>query len=63
MSRERRPPGSRNVVAAKVALALLGMFIWGYGVQARDSRVRWLGIALLAAAFLLRFLVPRPRGD
>jgi hypothetical protein len=64
----RGPPdtgvsGSRNLAVAKVGLALLGMFIWGYGVQADDSRVRWVGIALLAAAFLLRFFMPRRPRD
>ncbi|MGI8844267.1 MAG: hypothetical protein ACR2HZ_11240 [Gemmatimonadaceae bacterium] len=46
-----------------MAFAVVGIITWAYGVREEDHRVRWLGIALIAAAFLLRFLVARPRGD
>jgi hypothetical protein len=47
----------------KLAIAVVGIITWAYGVREDDHRVRWLGIALIAAAFLLRFLFTRPRGD
>ena len=39
----------------KIALALVGVLVWGYGVRADLSAVRWVGIALLAIAAVLRF--------
>jgi hypothetical protein len=47
----------------KLALATVGIITWAYGVREDDHRVRWLGIALLAGAFLLRFLFRRPLGE
>jgi hypothetical protein len=46
----------------KVALAVVGIITWAYGVREGDDRVRWLGIGFLACAFLLRFLFWRSRG-
>lgn len=45
---------------AKIALALTGIVIWGYGYSADLPEVRWAGIAVLAVAFALRFLIRRP---
>ena len=39
----------------KIGLALLGVLVWGYGVRADLSVVRWTGIGFLAIAAVLRF--------
>jgi hypothetical protein len=45
----------------KVAFATVGIITVAYGVREDDHRVRWLGIAFLACAFLLRFVQRRRR--
>jgi hypothetical protein len=48
----------------KVALAVIGVLLFGYGMAADDPTIRWIGIAFLAAAVLTRFLPKRLRsGD
>jgi hypothetical protein len=44
----------------RFALAAVGLFIWVYGYQADDATIRWVGIAFLAVAVLLRFMPRRP---
>lgn len=44
------------LTSAQLALAVIGVVVWGYGTRAGDSRVGWAGIALLAVASLLRFV-------
>jgi hypothetical protein len=63
VSRQRYSPRQRSLTWVKVALATVGIITWAYGVREDDHRVRWLGIAFLAGAFLLRFLFRRPRGE
>jgi len=46
-----------NVV--KIAFALAGVAIFAYGVRSEDAVVRWVGIAFVVAAFLLRFVKKR----
>ena len=46
-----------NVV--KIAFALAGVAIFAYGVRSEDAVVRWIGIAFVVAAFLLRFVKKR----
>lgn len=48
------------VMVARLALALMGLILFGYGVRADEERIRLFGIAFLAAATLLRWW-PRPR--
>jgi hypothetical protein len=43
-------------VRGKLALAVVGVGTWLYGYHVDDSRVRWLGIGFLAAAFVVRFI-------
>lgn len=43
---------------AKLALALIGVVVWGWAVRVDDARLRVVGIGFLAAAVLLRFLRP-----
>lgn len=49
-----------SVLHARLALAIVGVATWGYGVRFDRSEVRWLGIALLAVSLLLRFSRRRP---
>jgi hypothetical protein len=44
----------------RFALAAIGIIVWAYGYQANDAVTRWVGIAFLAAAVVLRF-APRRR--
>ncbi len=41
---------------AKVALAVIGVLIWAYGVRVDERPITWIGIGFLVAAFLLRFV-------
>lgn len=43
------------VMAARLALLVMGLVVWGYGARADDSQLRLIGIALLAASLVLRF--------
>lgn len=63
MSRRPYSARQRSIAWMKVALATVGIITWAYGVREDDHRVRWLGIAFLACAFLLRFLFRRSNGD
>jgi hypothetical protein len=49
-----------RVTVTKVACALAGVGIFAYGVRNDDTIVRWVGIALVVVAFLLRFVKKRP---
>jgi len=40
----------------KIALALIGLVLFGAGVRFGDSRLRMGGIGFVAAAWLLRFV-------
>lgn len=48
-----------RVMVLKIACALAGVGIFAYGVRSEDTVVRWVGIALVIVAFLLRFLKKR----
>ena len=50
-----------NLTRAKVVVAGAGVAIWGFGIRMGDERLKWAGVALLGAAFLLRFVGPRQR--
>ena len=50
----------RSVQSLKLAMAAVGLAAFFLGIQMRDDVVRWTGIGLVAAAFLLRFVRPRP---
>jgi hypothetical protein len=50
------------LLTLRAALALAGVAVFLYGARTDLTQVRWVGIALLGIAFLLRFLDrPRPR--
>ena len=48
-----------RITLLKVAFALAGIAIFVYGVRTEDNTVRWVGIAFVIAAFLLRFVKKR----
>jgi hypothetical protein len=52
------PPG--KVFAVKVALAVSGLAVALFGMATDRSWVVWVAVAILAAAFLLRFLRAPP---
>ena len=52
-----------RITVLKIALALAGVGIFAYGVRGDDPIVRWVGIACVVAAFLLRFVKKRVPDD
>ena len=47
----------------QLALLVVGLIVWGYGQRTDDERLRWIGIAFFAAAFLLRFAKRKQADD
>lgn len=45
----------------KVALALAGLVLFGAGVRLEYTELRWIGLAFVVVAWLMRFA--RPRSD
>ncbi len=43
----------------QIALLVVGLGAWGWGVRIDDHRLEWVGIAFFAAATLLRVFKPR----
>lgn len=48
-----------RITLLKIACAIVGVGVFAYGVRNEDSVVRWVGIALVIVAFLLRFVKKR----
>ncbi len=46
----------RPVVVAKYVTALAGLLVFGAGMRTGSEALRWTGIGIVAAAWLLRFL-------
>ena len=44
-----------RLTIAKLAFALVGIAVFAYGARVDDRIVRWVGIAFVVVAFLLRF--------
>ena len=42
------------LLQVRLALSLIGVILFGYGVRVDDQRLRWLGIGFLAVSLLLR---------
>ena len=47
------------LTAVKIALALAGLLVFAYGIRIDSGTVRWVGIAFVAAAAVLRFVRAR----
>lgn len=45
----------------RLALAIIGIVVWGYGLATEDANVRLAGIIVLAASLVLRFAPRRLR--
>jgi hypothetical protein len=39
----------------KIALALIGLVLFGFGVRLERQELRWVGIGFVVGAWLLRF--------
>ena len=48
-----------RITVLKIALALAGVGIFAFGVRSDETIVRWVGIACVIVAFLLRFVKKR----
>jgi hypothetical protein len=46
---------------AKLVITAAGLAVFLSGVRIDSALLRWIGIALVAVAFLLRFLGPRTK--
>ena len=44
-----------TLTRTKVALALIGLVFFGAGVRFERTELRWIGLAFVIAAWLLRF--------
>lgn len=48
-------------VTVRAAVTIIGILVFVYGVRADSTEIRWGGVGVLAAAFLLRFFDPARR--
>ena len=48
------------LLQARLALSLIGVILFGYGVRTDDSRLRLIGIGFLAVSVVLRVWRRRP---
>lgn len=53
----------RVIDTLKLALAALAAVLFFWGIRADAEAARWAAIGCLVAAFLLRFIRPRPPLD
>ena len=51
-----------RLMQVRMALAIIGFVVWGYGLARDESQVRLVGIAVLALSLVLRFVPKRPQG-
>lgn len=49
-----------RLTLAKVALVIVGVGVFAFGVRSEETVIRWVGIGLVIVAFLLRFVKKRP---
>ena len=47
-----------RIQTMRLAIAAVGMMVWVYAYRVENDRIRWVGIAMLAVAVLMRF-IPR----
>ena len=52
-----------RLLLVRIVLALAGVIVWQYGARTDRPDVRWIGVAILAVALLLRFAPKRWFGD
>lgn len=44
-----------TLTRAKIAIALIGLFLFGAGVRLERLELRWTGLAFVVVAWILRF--------
>ena len=52
-----------TLTRAKIAMALIGLVLFGAGVRLERVEVRWIGLGFVAVAWSLRFVRPRSDGE
>jgi len=52
-----------TLTRAKIALALIGLVVFGAGMRLERVELRWTGLGFVAGAWLLRFVRPRNPGE
>lgn len=52
-----------RLLQIRLALAIIGIVVWGYGLLKEEATVRLVGIAVLALSLMLRFAPKRFRGS
>ena len=50
-----------TITRLKLGIVLVALIIWAYGFRTENRSLMWVGMGLVVAAFLLRF-VPQRRG-
>jgi hypothetical protein len=53
----------RRLILFRIILGAIGVAVWGYGYRVDDTKVRLIGIAILAVTLVLRFVPKRWLGD
>ena len=48
-----------TLTRAKIALAIIGLVLFGAGVRLERPELRWIGLGFVIVAWLLRFAGPR----
>jgi hypothetical protein len=48
---------------AKIALALIGLVLFGIGVRLESTELRWTGLGFVVVAWLMRFVGSRNSGQ
>lgn len=51
------------LTTVKVTLALAGLVLFGLGIRLSHDTLRWVGLGLVALAWVTRFAGPRARRD
>lgn len=49
-----------TLTRTKIALALIGLILFGAGVRLERTELRWTGLGFVVVAWLMRFAGPRP---
>ena len=52
-----------SVQTMRLAIAAVGVMVWAYAHRVENDRIRWVGIAMLAVAVLMRFIPRRKPGS
>ena len=52
-----------DITTVKLGLMFLAVLFFAGSVWLKDDRMRWVAIALLAVAFILRFVGPKKTHD